>query len=53
MKLSTCEFCGEVRKDLKKHMERTRCGQDIDVKERRDVKCEECDAKFTKGLNKG
>jgi hypothetical protein len=47
VKLKTCEFCGEVRKDLKKHLERTRCGQNINVEKRKDVVCEECPAKFT------
>ena len=47
IKLKTCEFCGEVRKDLKKHLERTKCGQNINVEERREVMCEECYASFT------
>jgi len=27
--LQTCEFCGELRKNLKKHIERTKCGQNV------------------------
>jgi len=45
--LKTCEFCGEVRKNLKKHIERTKCGQNINVEDRKDVSCDKCDSKFT------
>ena len=47
VKQKTCEFCGELRKDLKKHLERTKCGQGINVEERKDIECEQCGKKFT------
>merc|ERR1712030_133757 len=45
--LKTCEFCGEVRKNLKKHILRTKCGQGKNVEERRSESCEECGKCFT------
>ena len=41
----TCEFCGEVFKNLKKHLERTGCGQENFVKEK--IPCPHCAKTFS------
>ena len=47
MNLQTCEFCGEMRKNLSKHLERTKCGEGKSINERRSEACEECGNLFT------
>ena len=37
----TCEFCGEVFKGLKKHLERTGCGGDVPLKKEK-IPCPFC-----------
>ena len=45
--LKTCEFCGELRKDLRNHLMRTQCGQGKSVEERKCETCDQCGKLFT------
>ena len=44
--LETCEFCGVLRKNLSKHLERTKCGEGKSIEERKSETCEECGKLF-------
>ena len=43
----TCQYCGEVFKDIKRHIERTNCGQEGVQKKL--AKCDQCDKTFSCG----
>ena len=44
--LKTCEVCGVLRKDLAMHLERTKCGGDKGITERKSETCDECGKPF-------
>ena len=43
--VQTCEFCGEIFKDLKRHLSTTNCGGPV---ERKKVPCVHCGKEFTR-----
>ena len=45
--LKTCEFCGVLRKNLSRHLERTKCGEGKSIDQRKSEKCTECGKLFT------
>ena len=46
VELQTCEHCGEMRKNLSKHIKRTGCGQGSNSVERKPEICDQCEKVF-------